>query len=91
MLLRFALAAVAITLLTGASVATAVLLEVKTVADIIKNESTPLAPGVKDLLADVEPGKAQTILMIGDDRRKSEVVDARATRSRIRRRPARTR
>ena len=76
MLLRFALAAVAITLLTGASVATAVLLEVKTVADIIKSESTPLAPGVKDLLADVEPGKAQTILMIGDDRRKSEVLDA---------------
>jgi LCP family protein required for cell wall assembly len=77
MLLRFALAAVAITLLTGASVATAVLLEVKTVADIIKNESTPLAPGVEDLLADVQPGKAQTILMIGDDRRKSEVVDSR--------------
>ena len=75
MLLRFALAALAITLLTGASVATAVLLEVKTVADIIKNESTPLAPGVKDLLADVEPGKAQTILMIGDDRRK---IDADA-------------
>ena len=74
MLLRFALAAITITLLTGASVATAVLLEVKTVADIIKNESTPLAPGVKDLLADVEPGKAQTILMIGDDRRKNEVL-----------------
>ena len=74
MLLRFALAAVTIVLLTGASVATAVLLEVKTVADIIKSESTPLAPGVKDLLADVEPGKAQTILMIGDDRRKNEVL-----------------
>src|SRR4029453_11537945 len=72
MLLRFALAAITIVLLTGASVATAVLLEVKTVPDIIKSESTPLAPGVKDLLADVEPGKAQTILMIGDDRRKNE-------------------
>jgi hypothetical protein len=62
-----------------------VLLEVKTVADIIKSESTPLAAGVKDLLADVRPGKAQTILMIGDDRRKNEVwADGKALKHRRR-------
>ena len=77
MLKRFAIGALLITLLSAASVSTAVLLEVKTVADIIRDESTPLAPGVEELLADVEPGKPQTILMIGDDRRKSEVLDAR--------------
>jgi polyisoprenyl-teichoic acid--peptidoglycan teichoic acid transferase len=77
MLKRFAIGALLITLLSAGSVATAVLLEVKTVADIIRDESTPLAPGVEELLADVEPGKPQTILMIGDDRRKSEVLDAR--------------
>jgi polyisoprenyl-teichoic acid--peptidoglycan teichoic acid transferase len=74
MLARFAVGALVITLLSAATVATAVLLEVKSVADIIRRESTPLAPGVEELLADVEPGKAQTILVIGDDRRKSEVL-----------------
>ncbi|HEY3189579.1 MAG TPA: LCP family protein, partial [Solirubrobacteraceae bacterium] len=75
MLARFAIGALVITLLSAATVASAVLLEVKSVADIIRHESTPLAPGVEELLADVQPGKPQTILVIGDDRRKDEVLD----------------
>jgi len=71
---RFALAGVLITLLAAATVASAVLLEVKQAVDIFRHNTTPLDPRVKELLADVAPGKPQTILVIGDDRRKAEAL-----------------
>jgi polyisoprenyl-teichoic acid--peptidoglycan teichoic acid transferase len=71
---RFALAGVIITLLAAATVASAVLLEVNEAFEIFHRNTTPLDPGVKGLLADVEPGKPQTILVIGDDRRKAEAL-----------------
>jgi polyisoprenyl-teichoic acid--peptidoglycan teichoic acid transferase len=71
---RFALAGVIITLLAAATVASAVLLEVKEAVDIFRRNTTPLDPQVKELLADVAPGKPQTILVIGDDRRKTEAL-----------------
>ena len=75
MLVRAALGALLICVLTTASVASAVLLEVNDAVQIFQRESKPLDPGVKELLADVEPGKPQTILVIGDDRRYDEVYD----------------
>jgi LCP family protein required for cell wall assembly len=71
---RFAMAGVIITLLAAATVASAVLLEVKQAVDIFRRNTTPLDPHVKELLADVAPGKPQTILVIGDDRRKTEAL-----------------
>jgi LCP family protein required for cell wall assembly len=71
---RFALAGVIITLLAAATVASAVLLEVNEAFKIFHRNTTPLDPGVKGVLADVEPGKPQTILVIGDDRRKAEAL-----------------
>jgi LCP family protein required for cell wall assembly len=71
---RFALAGVIITCLCAATVASAVLLEVKEAVDIFRHNTTPIDPQVKSLLADVAPGKPQTILVIGDDRRKAEAL-----------------
>ncbi|HEX7300770.1 MAG TPA: LCP family protein [Solirubrobacteraceae bacterium] len=74
---RFALAGVIIVCLAAATVASAVLLEVKEAVEIFRRSTTPLDPQVKQLLADVAPGKPQTILVIGDDRRKSEALQKR--------------
>jgi LCP family protein required for cell wall assembly len=71
---RFVLAGVIITCLCAATVASAVLLEVKEGLDIFRRNTTPIDPQVKQLLADVAPGKPQTILVIGDDRRKAEAL-----------------
>jgi polyisoprenyl-teichoic acid--peptidoglycan teichoic acid transferase len=71
---RFALAGVIITVLAAATVASAVLLEVDEAFKIFHRNTTPLDPAVKGLLADVQPGKPQTILVIGDDRRKVEAL-----------------
>jgi LCP family protein required for cell wall assembly len=71
---RFVLAGVIITCLCAATIASAVLLEVDAGFQIFKRNTTPIDPGVKSLLADVAPGKPQTILVIGDDRRKSEAL-----------------
>jgi polyisoprenyl-teichoic acid--peptidoglycan teichoic acid transferase len=81
LLKRFAVGAVAIFVLSATTVASAVLLEVREVSSIIKDESVPLAPGVSSLLQDVAPGKPQTILVIGDDRRKIDVKEGNPTRS----------
>jgi LCP family protein required for cell wall assembly len=88
MLLRFALAAVVIFALTAASVSSAVLLEVDSAIQIFKRNSTPLDPAVDDLLANVQPGKPQTVLIIGDDRRWADTHDARG---KLLKRPASTR
>jgi LCP family protein required for cell wall assembly len=71
---RFVLAGVIITCLCAATIASAVLLEVDAGFQIFKRNTTPIDPGVKSLLADVAPGKPQTILVIGDDRRKTEAL-----------------
>jgi LCP family protein required for cell wall assembly len=71
---RFVLAGVIITSLCAATVASAVLLEIDAGITIFKRNTTPIDPQVKQLLADVAPGKPQTILVIGDDRRKAEAL-----------------
>jgi LCP family protein required for cell wall assembly len=81
LLRRAALGAALIFALSGATVASAVLLEVKEVTRIIRNESVPLAPAVSSLLENVASGKPQTILVIGDDRRKADAERGNPTRS----------
>jgi LCP family protein required for cell wall assembly len=81
LLKRFAVGAVVIFTLSAATVASAVLLEVGEVSSIIKDESVPLAVQVRSQLQDVAPGKPQTILVIGDDRRKIDVQQGNPTRS----------
>jgi LCP family protein required for cell wall assembly len=81
LLKRFAVGAVVIFTLSAATVASAVLLEVREVSSIIEDESAPLAPAVDSLLQDVAPGRPQTILVIGDDRRKADVRQGNPTRS----------
>jgi polyisoprenyl-teichoic acid--peptidoglycan teichoic acid transferase len=76
MLVRFALGALVIFALSAASVSSAVLLEVDSAVQIFAKESKPLDPAVDDLLANVEPGKPQTVLIIGDDRRWADTHDA---------------
>jgi len=88
LLKRAAIGAVLIVSLSAATVASAVLLEVKEFTRIIRNESVPLAPAVSSLLEDVASGKPQTILVIGDDRRKADVLDSKG---RPRKRPPPTR
>jgi LCP family protein required for cell wall assembly len=81
MLRRFAAGAAVIFALSAVTVASAVMLEVEQVTRILRQESAPLAPGVGDLLADVAPGRPQTILVIGDDRRKIDLQQGNPTRS----------
>ena len=81
LLTRFAIGAVVIFMLSAATVASAVLLEVREAATILKDESVPLAVQVRSQLNHVAPGKPQTILVIGDDRRKIDVQQHNPTRS----------
>jgi LCP family protein required for cell wall assembly len=81
LLRRFALGAVVIFTLSAATVASAVLLEVREVSSMIKDESVPLAVQVRSQLNHVAAGKPQTILVIGDDRRKIDVRQGNPTRS----------
>ena len=81
LLTRFAIGAVVIFMLSAATVASAVLLEVRQAATILKDESLPLAAQVRSQLQNVAPGKPQTILVIGDDRRKIDVQQHNPTRS----------
>lgn len=79
---RFLLAALVIVMATSAAVATATLLEIKDVADIIDDVGTPIAginaPG---LLDDVDSGEPQTILILGSDRRFVDIAAKTPTRS----------
>jgi LCP family protein required for cell wall assembly len=81
LLKRAAVGAVVIFSLTATTVASAVLLEVREVTRVIRNESVPLEPAVSSLLENVASGKPQTILVIGDDRRKADVEAGNPTRS----------
>jgi LCP family protein required for cell wall assembly len=67
-----------VTVLSGGAVATAGLLQVKSVADVFEDEGSvaPLRPGTIDR---AESGKPQTILLVGSDKRYGDrVKDARA-------------
>jgi polyisoprenyl-teichoic acid--peptidoglycan teichoic acid transferase len=68
---RFAAAALAIVLLTTAATATAALLEVRDVVSIL-NTGERIA-GIESVLDDVDPGKPQTLLVLGSDRRYSDI------------------
>ena len=63
-----ALAGVLIMLLTATTVASAALLEVDQLVNIVQNEGQSI-PGVTNVLDNVDAGGPQTILVIGSDRR----------------------
>jgi LCP family protein required for cell wall assembly len=67
LLKRFVLAGALIFLLAGVATATAALLEVKTVVDIIKTGHK--IPGIDNVLDNVDGGGPQTILVLGSDHR----------------------
>jgi polyisoprenyl-teichoic acid--peptidoglycan teichoic acid transferase len=77
---RFALAAVIITVLTAATVASAGLLEVDQLVTIVRQEGHVI-PGIKGALDDVPAGKPQTILVLGSDRRFQDIKDDNPARS----------
>ncbi len=74
------LAGVLITLLTAATVASAALLEVDQLVQIVKKEGQGI-PGVKNVLDNVDGGGPQTILVIGSDRRYQDRNIKNAARS----------
>ena len=65
---RFALGGVLIVLLSAVAVATTLLLEVHKDLGFVREGSVPI-PGIKGVLDDVPAGQAQTILLLGSDRR----------------------
>ena len=67
-LLRGLIGALAITLFIGVGVATAVVLELKNSISIFQENSTGIA-GADSFLDDVDPSGAQTILVLGSDKR----------------------
>jgi len=72
LLMKAGLAMLVITLLCAASVATAVLLEVKKDADIFQREQIPI-PNIAGALDGVSAGGPQTILVLGSDRRFADI------------------
>ncbi len=78
---RFLLAAVLISLSAAGATATAALLQVKQVADIIEDNSVPLSKETKTALDDVEAGEPQTILVLGSDRRYIDIKQKNPVRS----------
>lgn len=77
---RAALAGVLITLLTAATVASAALLEVDELVNIVQREGEVI-PGVENVLADVDGGGPQTILVMGSDKRWQDEVEGNPARS----------
>jgi LCP family protein required for cell wall assembly len=69
--LRFLLAGVLVLVVVGTAVATTIRREADS---IVQNfaEATPETEQAKEALSDVEPGKPQTMLLVGDDARKGE-------------------
>jgi LCP family protein required for cell wall assembly len=80
MVKRFLLGMVIITVLSAASVATAVLLEVKNDANIFQRAQIPI-PNIKGALDDVKGGGPQTILVLGSDRRFADIKQKNPVRS----------
>jgi LCP family protein required for cell wall assembly len=80
LLLRAAIGAFFICVFSAATVASAGLLEVDQLIRIVKNESAPI-PGIEGALDNVDPGKPQTILVLGSDRRFQDVKEKNPVRS----------
>src|SRR4051812_33022503 len=68
LLLRAALCAVLVTLMTAGTTVAAVLLQVRDVVTIVK-QGQPAIPRIRSALDDVAAGKPQTILLLGSDHR----------------------
>jgi LCP family protein required for cell wall assembly len=77
---RAALAAVLIVLATAGAVSAAILLQVKQAVTIFVRNSHPI-PHIHNVLADVSTGGPQTILVLGSDRRWSDIKQKIPARS----------
>jgi LCP family protein required for cell wall assembly len=77
---RAAAGSLIILLAAAAAVSTAVLLQVKTVADIIVHHGHRI-PGVENVLKNVAAGQPQTILVLGADRRFVDIKTKNPVRS----------
>src|SRR4051794_17323981 len=80
LLKRAAIGATLILLFSAVTVASAGLLEVDQLIRIVKSESAPI-PGIEGALDNVDPGKPQTILVLGADRRFEDVKQKNPVRS----------
>jgi LCP family protein required for cell wall assembly len=78
---RGLLAAVLIAVASAAAVTTAVRLEVDESIRIFQESASPLSAEVDNALDDVEPGKPQTIALLGSDRRAEDVRNGVPARS----------
>ena len=78
---RFLLAGLLIFLCAAGATATAALLQVKQVADILDDESVPLPKGTEGFLDDVDAGEPQTLLILGSDKRYIDEVQGNPARS----------
>lgn len=79
---RFLLAALVIVFATSGAVATAALLQVKTLEDVFDDATTRIAGlDAENVLDDVDPGGPQTILVLGSDRRFADIAAKTPTRS----------
>ncbi|WP_320670343.1 LCP family protein [Patulibacter defluvii] len=65
--LRFLLAGIIVLVVAGAAVATTIENEAQKSIDALGPETK--LPGLEGVLSDVQPGKPQTIMLVGDDRR----------------------
>jgi LCP family protein required for cell wall assembly len=80
LLLRALIGAVLIFGCSAAAVASAGLLEVDELINIVKSESAPI-PGIEGALDNVPAGKPQTILVLGSDRRFQDIKQHNPVRS----------
>jgi polyisoprenyl-teichoic acid--peptidoglycan teichoic acid transferase len=80
LLKRAAIGATLIFLFSAATVASAGLLEVDQLINIVRSESAPI-PGIEGALDNVPAGKPQTILVLGSDRRFQDIREKNPVRS----------
>src|SRR5215218_4261849 len=80
LLKRAAIGAFLIFTFSAVTVSSAGLLEVDQLIRIVKSESAPI-PGIEGALDNVDPGKPQTILVLGSDRRFQDVKEKNPVRS----------
>src|SRR3954454_10521705 len=80
LLWRSAIGAFLIVACSAATVASAGLLEVDQLIRIVKSESAPI-PGIEGALDNIPAGKAQTVLVLGSDRRFQDIKEKNPARS----------
>lgn len=78
---RFLLGGALIVAVTAAAVASSVLLEVKDAANAFERFQTALPGDVEGALDGVDPGKPQTIMLLGSDERYQDTQDGNPSRS----------